>query len=498
MALRRFLKDTIIYGLATVVPRLMNFVLVPLHTSVLNTDRYARNTEFFVWAAFFNVLLTYGMETAFFRFFSRSDEPKKTFATTAIALGVTTIIFGVLAFLFLPQLAAMLDMRIDFLRILLGVLIMDTLVVAPFAYLRATNRPVRFAAIKIFNILTVVVVNFYFLWYLHEQPVDPAWYDRNNLNLYVFLATLAASAVTLLLLMPQFKYLSAGFSWRLLKPMLAYGWPIMVGGLAFVVNENLDKLMLNDLIGEDTMGAYSGCYKLAVFMTIFIQAFRMGAEPFFFSHAKEQNAPETYARILKYFVIAGCLVFLGILANLSWLKDLIIKQDEYFMALSIVPIILLANLFLGIYHNLAVWYKLTDRTHWGMYLSIFGAVLTIAINWYGIPRFGFIASAWATLAAYGSMMLLSYFLGKRHYPVPYPIARIGLYLSLAIGTGWLLFSRFTAVMLPREGFDNKISPFRDLSAGVESEYQLLLGWIAIAVFAGIVVLMERKDLRELK
>ena len=214
--------------------------------------------------------------------------------------------------------------------------------------------------------------------------------------------------------------------------MWKYGWPIMVAGIAFLINENLDKLLIKDMISDEVMGAYAGCYKLAVFMTIFVQAFKMGAEPFFFNHSEKDNARETYADILKYFVIAGSLIFLVLVCFIDFFKNLVIRDPEYWMAISIVPIILLANLFLGIYHNLSVWYKLTDKTRTGMYISILGAAITIVLNLVLIPIFGFIAAAWATLTAYGSMMIVSYFLGKKYYPVPYDMKKIGGYLSISI------------------------------------------------------------------
>ena len=221
----------------------------------------------------------------------------------------------------------------------------------------------------------------------------------------------------------------------------------MVAGIAFVINENLDKLLIKDMISDEIMGAYSGCYKLAVFMTIFVQAFKMGAEPFFFNHAEKENARETYADILKYFVISGSLIFLVLVCFIDFFKNLVIRDPEYWMAISIVPIILLANLFLGIYHNLSVWYKLTDRTRTGMYISILGAIITIVLNLVLIPILGFIAAAWATLIAYGSMMIVSYFLGKKYYPVPYDMKKIGGYLFISI-----LISSDLILYFPRKLF----------------------------------------------
>ena len=454
--LKRFFQDTLIYGFATVFPRLMNFVLVPLHTDVLPAEEYSVNTVFYVWAAFFNVLLTYGMETSFFRFFSSSKDKSKVFSTAFIALTVSTVLFAVGIFVFQNDLISLMDLDPFYFKLLFSVLVLDTLVVVPFAYLRATGRPVKFAGIKIINILIVVILNLYFLWFVREFPQYAPQIVLNNYGPrdivgYIFIANLAASAVTFLLLLPYFFRTRISFDFAVFRQMWKYGWPIMVAGIAFVINENLDKLLIKDMISDEIMGAYAGCYKLAVFMTIFVQAFKMGAEPFFFNHADKENAKETYADILKYFVISGSLIFLVLVCFIDFFKALVIRDPEYWMAISIVPIILLANLFLGIYHNLSVWYKLTDKTRTGMYISILGAIITIVLNLALIPVLGFIAAAWATLLAYGSMMLVSYFLGKKYYPVPYDLKRISGYIFLSViiaGVSFYIFPGNYLVGIP--------------------------------------------------
>lgn len=471
--LKRFFQDTVIYGLATVLPRLMNFILVPLHIWALGTEGYSINTTFYIWAAFFNIFLTYGMETAFFRFFSHSEEKAKVFSTAFISLTFTTIIFFILVFIFREPITELVDLRPEYFNYLLGILALDTLVVVPFAFLRASNRPVKFATVKLLNIFVVVLLNFYFLWFVAEFPsftpdlVLSNYSEADKIG-YIFIANLAASAVTFLILLPYFFKTRIAYSLPILKKMLSYGWPVMVAGLAFVINENLDKLLLKEMISDEVMGAYAGCYKLAVFMMIFIQAFRMGAEPFFFSHSRAENAKETYATILNYFVIAGSFILIVLVVYIDFFKRLIIRDEDFWFTISIVPIILLANLFLGIYHNLAVWYKLTDKTSVGMYISIFGAVITIVLNLLLIPVFGFIAAAWATLAAYGSMMLISYFLGKKYYPVPYDIKRIGLYLLLSAGFSFISFLFF--------------------------QENLWIGTGLVLLFLGIVVAKEKKNL----
>lgn len=410
----------------------MNFVLVPLHTGTLETKDYSDNTIFYVYAAFFNVLLTYGMETAFFRFFSKSDEKNKVFSTALISLTITSILFLAVVMVFNRELANIVNLDQTYFNLLIGVLFLDTLVVVPFAYLRATGRPIKFTLIKLSNISIYVLLNFLFLWAIPKFGIDFSGYDKTDLVKYIFISNLAASIFTLLLLSPYFFKTKLQFSTTIFKQLLNYGWPIMVAGLAYVINENFDKWLLPDMLGKEINGAYSGCYKIAVFMTIFIQAFRLGAEPFFFNHSKEKNAKETYATIMKYFVIFGSLMLVFIMAYLNLFKELIVRDESYWIAIDIVPIVLLANLCLGIYFNLAIWYKLTDRTRYGMYLSIFGAVITISFNYIMIPKIGFIASAWATLAAYGSMMTVSYIMGQKKYKVPYDLKRIASYLTVAI------------------------------------------------------------------
>lgn len=469
-ALKKFFKDTIIYGLATVLPRLMNFVLVPLHTDTLDTTSYSDNTVFYVYAAFFNVLLTYGMETAFFRFFSKSDNKSKVFSTAFISLLVTTVLFLLVVLIFNQTVADFVHLKQTYFNLLIGVLVLDTLVVIPFAYLRATGRPIRFTAIKLSNIAIYVVLNFFFLWAIPKYGIAFPYYDSTDLVKYIFIANLAASIFTLIIVSPYFFKVKWRFSTSIFRQLLSYGWPIMVAGLAYVINENFDKWLLPEMLGKEINGAYSGCYKIAVFMTIFIQAFRLGAEPFFFNHSKEKNAKQTYATIMKYFVIFGSAMLVFIVAYLDLFKELLVKDKSYWIAIDIVPIVLLANLFLGIYFNLAIWYKLTDKTHYGMYLSIVGALVTIAFNYVMIPEIGFMASAWATLAAYGIMMVLSYILGQKHYKVPYNIKRILAYLLLAILCSVLV---------------------------LQTHLNYAVNTVFVLLFFGIVLLSEKKEIKQL-
>jgi len=449
--LKRFFKDTIIYGIAAVLPRAINIFLVKLHTSTLDADKYAVNTDYYIYAAYFNALLTYGMETAFFRFFSKEKEKGKIVSTSFISLLVTSLLFLITMLFFSDRLSAFFGFQNSlFLKLLVWTIMLDTFVVIPYAYLRVTNKPMRFTIYKILNILIFALLNVFFLWfvtYAVKSGVSLPYFIVDYYNSYpkvmhIFVAGTIASASTFLLLFPIIFKFKINFDFQLLKKMLRYSLPIMVGSLAFVTNENLDKLLLGDLIGETQMGIYAACYKLGVFMTLYIMAFRLGAEPFFFNHADKKKAKETYSKILTWFTILGALFMLIVVVFIDVFAGFLLGKPEYFEALEIVLIILLANLFLGIYNNLSVWYKVTDKTKYGMYFSVLGAVITIVFNIIMIPKIGFIASAWATLITYGFMMMISYVFGKKHYPVPYQLKKIGFYVLFATVLCWVSFIVF--------------------------------------------------------
>ncbi|ARV09651.1 polysaccharide biosynthesis protein [Winogradskyella sp. PC-19] len=469
--LQKFFKDTIIYGLAIVLPRLINFLLVRLHTDVLPNEGYSENTEFYIVAAFFNVVLTYGLETSFFRFFSKQKEKDKVLSTSLISILTTTFVFGIVFFVFRDVISQTLRINTDFYNLLVSITLIDTLVVIPFAYLRVTGRPIKFAALKLVNVLIIVVLNVLFLSVTYGSETLRKLFSVSNPVEYIFIANLAASGFVLLMVLPYMFKTKFIFDKSIFKQLINYGLPIMVAGLAFVVNENLDKWLLPEMESEYINGAYSACYKLAVFMTLFIQAFRMGAEPFFFNHSDKANAKGTYATILKYFTIVGTLGLIVVTVYIDLLRPFFIEKESYLLALDIVPIVLLANLCLGIYHNLSIWYKLTDKTRYGMYISLIGAVITIGFNIVFIPKLGFMACAYATLLAYGLMMFISVALGRKHYPVPYDFKRIVLYL-----VGGTLISFLSYYQFDRD---------------------ILIGTVFLCVFVFIVVLLEKNDLKNL-
>jgi O-antigen/teichoic acid export membrane protein len=450
-AINRFFKDTIIYGIAAVLPRAVNIVLVKLHTNTLASEKYAENTIYFVYAAYFNALLTYGMETAFFRFFTKEKEKGKVVSTSFISLLTTTLLFFGLMYSYSDELTYYFGFSDPlYLKILIAVTTLDTLVVLPYAYLRVTNRPIRFMFFKVLNILIYAFFNLYFLWYVPYALGQGAYvpefiasgFSEHPLVLYIFVANLLASAATFLLLLPTLLKFQMTFDRKLLGRMLMYGLPIMISSIAYVTNENLDKLLLEHYFGKEEMGIYAACYKLGVFMTLYILAFKLGAEPFFFNQADKKNAKDTYARIMTWFLIFGALFMLIVVGFIDLFAGLLLGKEEYFAALMIVPVILLANLFLGIYYNLSIWFKLTDKTRYGMYFSLAGAMITLALNLALIPVLGIMASAWATLAAYLTMVLLSYFFGRKYYPIPYTLKKSGLLLVLATGLSYLSFVFF--------------------------------------------------------
>ena len=469
--LQKFFKDTVIYGLAIVLPRLINFLLVRLHTDVLPNEGYSENTEFYIVAAFFNVVLTYGLETSFFRFFSKQKEKDKVLSTSLISIITTTFVFGIVLFVFRDAISKTLRINTDFYNLLVSITLIDTMVVIPFAYLRVTGRPIKFALLKLINVLIIVVLNILLLSITYGSESLRGLFNVSNPVEYIFIANLIASGFILLMVLPYMFKTKFIFDTSIFKQLINYGLPIMVAGLAFVINENLDKWLLPSYEGEYINGAYSACYKLAVFMTLFIQAFRMGAEPFFFNHSDKANAKETYATILKYFTIVGTLGLIIVTVYIDVLRPIFIKKESYLLALDIVPIVLLANLCLGIYHNLSIWYKLTDKTRYGMYISLIGAVITIGFNFVFIPKLGFMACAYATLLAYGLMMLISLGLGRMHYPVPYDFKRIAMYLLCGTLISFLSYYQF--------------------------DRDILIGTVFLCAFVIAVVLLEKKDLKRI-
>ncbi len=439
--------------MATVFPRVISFFLLPLYTSVFeNAAGYGQYTNIYAWIAIFNVFLAYGMETAFFRFYHKRDDKESVISTSFISLLATSLIFFVVALAIRDGLAEFTNIDADYIKFTTYILVLDALAIIPFALIRAQEKPMKYALLKTANVAINLGFNVFFLLILPKLATTPSegvWssiYKEGWEIQYIFISNIIASGVTLLILLPSYFKVSYRFNAVLWKQMLKYAGPVMVAGVAFTVNEVLDKILLTELLPSDVaeteVGKYGACYKLALFMTLFGTAFRMGVEPFFFSHAKTDKPQKTYAQITNYFVVLGSVILLAVVVFVEPLGKLLIRNPIYWEALDVVPLILLGSFCLGIYHNLSVWYKVTDQTKFGAYISSIGALITLIINIGLIPKIGYMASALATLAAYGIMMVLSYFFGKKYYPVPYNMRKILFYMGVSIGFSALSFYAF--------------------------------------------------------
>ena len=476
-ALKTLFKTTLIYGLATVLPRMFSVVLTPFYTEVLSdATEYGKLSYIFSLFAIFNVVLAYGMETAFFRFFNKEPNKPNVIATALLSMLTTSVGFLVLGLLIKPSLTDWLGLPQEWINYFLFILVLDALVVIPFAYLRAKGRATRYSWVKIVNVALNLGFNIFFLYLL------PKWstgflskiYIPDFEISYIFISMLIASGTTLLLVGGIYIRSHYYFNLALFERMIKYAFPVLIAGIAFSINEVFDKIILTHLLennAEEQVGIYSACYKMTIFMTLFATAFRLGIEPFFFSHSNNKNPQKAYALITNYFVIIGAILLLATIVFSDVLKLLLIRKEAYWEAMNIVPIVLLAAFFLGIYHNLSVWYKVTDRTKWGAYISLAGAAITLIINFSLIPVYGYMASAWATLAAYGTMAALSYYFGNKYYPIPYNNRKIIFYLSLSV-----LFS-----IISFYGFN------RSLWVGVP----LLL------VFVGLAYKLENQNIRKI-
>ena len=461
---------------------MLSFLLVPLYTTegvLSSVAEYGEVSVIFSYFVLFNVILAYGMETAFFRFFNKEDDSNSVTSTAAISLVLTSIGFFVLGFLFKNQISSLIDIDVKYIKLVIWILLLDALVIIPFAWLRANEQPMRYAIIKILNVIINLGLNLFFLLALKSLASGSSFFESiyvlNFEISYIFIANLIASGVTLLLVLPFYTKIKYAFDTSLWKRMLKYATPVLIAGVAFSVNETFDRILLDYLLPENIakteIGMYSACYKLALFMTLFATAYRLGIEPFFFSHAKTENPQKNYARILEFFVAFGSIILLAVVVFADLLKPIIVRSEDYWEAMWIVPIILIANFCLGIYHNLSVWYKITDRTKFGAYISVFGALLTLVLNFWLIPIISYKGSAIATLIAYASMMILSYYFGRKYYPIPYNIKKIGLYLFISIGLSVLSFYQY------------------------RGEY--VIGITMLIVFLGLVILLEKNKLKQL-
>lgn len=448
--LKKLAGETAIYGLSSIVGRVLNYLLVPLYTRVFQTAEYGIVSELYALTGFLMVLFIYRMETAFFRYGTEDEKRESSFSTALWSVLGTTLMFSAVLLFSPKNITAWLEYapeRSSFITIFGLILAFDTLAEIPLAKLRLEHKPIRFAFIRLSGIGLNILFNLFFLVFCPWALGQEDWsfthsfiqkvYDPGFGVGYVFLSNLIASAAVLLLLLPAFRHLQWRFDWRLWRTMFVYAAPLILASLAGIVNEMLDRELLKHLLPGNAaenlsqIGIYSACYKLAMLMSLFTQAFRYAAEPFFFAHSKKKEAKVLYGDVTKFFTIAGALAFLGVMLYLDFFKHFI--DEPYWEGLAVVPILLLANLFLGLYYNVSIWYKLTDQTMLGAWIALGGAFITITLNVWWIPRIGYLGSAWATLICYAAMTFACWWWGRKYYPVQYDLKRMGLYVALALG-----------------------------------------------------------------
>ncbi|WP_187261142.1 lipopolysaccharide biosynthesis protein [Pontibacter beigongshangensis] len=449
---KKLVGQTAAYGLSSIIGRVLNYLLVPVYTKAFLPEAYGVVTYLYSFVALFNVVYTYGMETAFFRFANKPGTDQHALYNKVLSLiGSSSLLFTAILLLASGPIASFIGFpeRQEYIVWLAIVLAIDAIATIPFAWLRLQNKAVKFASIKLVNILLTVGANMFFLVFCRQVyngdylPELRPWvvkvYDPDFGVGYIFLINLVANALQLPLLWKELRIFRFRLDAEQLKPMLRYAYPLLFMGLAGMVNEVIDRILLEYHLPENfypnmsnmaAVGIYGACYKLSIFMSLAIQAFRYAAEPFFFSQASDKNSPQAFAQIMKWFVISCAFIFLFVSAFRHEIAQVFI-DERYHSGLVVVPILLLANLFLGVYYNLSVWFKLTDRTQFGTWISAGGAIITIMLNLLLIPVLGYVGSAWATLVCYFAMAAVSYWLGQRYHPIPYPAGRIISYVVLA-------------------------------------------------------------------
>ncbi len=450
-AIQKLAGQTLIYGMGTIAPRLLNYLLLtPFYTEIFEKNEYGVVTELYAYVAFLLVILTYGMETTFFRFIEKEAKKSTVFSTISFSLLATSTLFLVVVFAFTQPIADAIryEYNPEYIQMLGIILALDAFMAIPFARLRYENKAVRFSLLKITNILINIGFNLLFFVGLPIlSNTDPTHWALQFYNPevgvgYAFVANLIATAVTTILLLPEILKIKWEFDWTMYRSMLRYAWPLVILGVAGMINEVSDKLIFKFLMPVpdgienpddyllSLIGVYGANTKLAVLMMLFIQMFKFAAEPFFFSQAKEKNSKETYALVMKYFVAFGLLIFLGVMLYLDVVKHFI--NERYHDGLFVVPVILMGNLFLGIFYNLSVWYKLNDLTRYGALIAVVGSLITLLINVIFVPLYGYAAAAWAHFFCYFFMMLISYFWGRKYFPIAYPIRSILGFFGLAL------------------------------------------------------------------
>ncbi|MEP6596196.1 MAG: oligosaccharide flippase family protein [Ginsengibacter sp.] len=446
MSIKKLAGQTVWYGASSIAARFLNYLLTPYLTGVLAIARYGEMSLVYAVIPFLNVIFTYGLETAYFRFSQKQEFKKDIYSTAFLSIFVSTVLLTSILLFYHSTVAhwLRLDAHPEFITYSAIIIGLDALSTLPFAKLRQQGRPRKFALIRITNILITIGLTYFFISVcpriIASRPESfVAEYYKKDFGVgYVIIANLIASAFTLILLYKELFSITWKFNSVVWKQMMIYSLPLVIAGFGGMINETFDRIMLgwwapvqSIEAAKNEVGIYSACYKLSILISLFIQAFRMGAEPFFFKQAGGSNPQRTYARVMKFFVITITVMFLVVALYLDVWKYFL-RNKDYWVGLKVVPVLLLANIFLGIYYNLSIWYKLIHKTIFGAYITLIGAVITLIINYYFIPYFSYMACAWATFFCYGSMMALSYIWGQKRYKIPYPTKKLCAYIVIVV------------------------------------------------------------------
>ena len=489
-SIKKLAGQTIWYGLSSIAARFINYLLTPYLTFKFTESQYGEMSIVYAFIPFMNVIFTYGMETAFFRFANKAIK-KNVYDTTSISLIISTVIlcFALMALQHPLSILLQINQHPEYLSLAAAVIALDALSSIPFAKLRQDGRPVKFASIKVGGILLNIIFIYFFLSVCpriiaHNPEHWIAKYFETDWAVgYVLLANLIQSFFTLFFLSKEFFGFEWKFDQKLWKEIMVYGLPLIVAGFAGMINETFDRIMLGwwaPVASVDAakaeVGIYSACYKLSILITLAVQAFRMGAEPFFFKQSVEENAPKVYARVMKFFVITLCIMFLLVVLYLDIWKQFI-RNPKMWVGLKVVPILLLANMFLGIYYNLSVWYKLGHKTMAGAWITLMGAAITLVINYFLIPYFSYMACAWATFACYGSMMVISFIWGQKEYLIPYAWKKLVSYLVIVV----VIYFAYTGIL----HFYNHVY------------FNFILATCLLFAFIWFILLIEKKEFQKL-
>ena len=422
-------KDTAIYGLSSIIGRFLNYLLVPLYTAKLSvaSGGYGIITNIYAYVALVLVLLTFGMETTYFRFTNKTHTDSETvYGTTLISVGSISLLFAILVLLFLSPISQVMGYgdHPDYVGVMAVTVAIDAFLCIPFAHLRQQKKAVKFAALKLLNIVVSILLNLIYFYFMDGKDVG-----------YVFYINLICTAMLAVCLITEY----TGFRWKLdkqlLRTMLSYSWPILVLGIAGILNQTADKMLFPYIYkGGDMqaqLGIYGACSKIAMIMAMITQAFRFAYEPIVFAGVKDKDSHEMYAKAMKYFIIFTLLAFLIVVGYMDILKRIVVPNEDYWVGLKVVPIVMAAEIMMGIYFNLSFWYKLIDKTIWGAIFSGIGCAVLLIVNVLFVPKYGFMACAWGGFAGYGVAMVISYVVGQKYYPIDYPLKDIFNYVFLA-------------------------------------------------------------------